>query len=218
MILNCGRLRSGGAGMNLPDDDAIDHRLEEGMAEGNGQRSGIVGRVKESATAQLTNQKDRGLNALDSVAQAVRSTTGKLRDEQHDIIANSLEQAAAQIERWSQRLKDKDIGELMTDMQRLARRQPGVFIGSAFALGVVGARFLKSSRQDDGYGNAGVARARSSGDVARTYSDVTTGTAEASIPYGVSAASDTGTTAQHTQNTASRTTRARRPGGATERS
>jgi hypothetical protein len=29
----------------------------------------------------------------------------------------------------------------------LARRQPAVFIGSAFALGLVGARFLKSSRQ-----------------------------------------------------------------------
>ena len=36
-------------------------------------------------------------------------------------------------------------------MQRFARRQPAVFIGSAFALGLVGARFLKSSRQQNEY-------------------------------------------------------------------
>ena len=116
---------------------------------------GIVDRVKESATAQLTNQKDRGTDALGSVAQAVRSSTQRLRDQQHDTIAGYVDKAADQIENWSRRLKEKDIHELLTDVQRLARRQPAVFIGSAFALGLVGARFLKSSRQqnDDEYGS-----------------------------------------------------------------
>jgi hypothetical protein len=113
---------------------------------------GIVDRVKESATAQLTNQKDRGTDALGSVAQAVRSSTQRLRDEQHDTIAGYVDKAADQIENWSRRLKEKDIDELLTDVQQLARRQPAVFIGSAFALGLVGARFLKSSRQQNEYG------------------------------------------------------------------
>ena len=113
---------------------------------------GIVNRVKESATAQLTNQKDRGTDALGTVAQAVRSSTQRLRAEQHDTIAGYVDKAADQIESWSRRLKEKDIDELLTDVQRLARRQPAVFIGSAFALGLVGARFLKSSRQQNEYG------------------------------------------------------------------
>ena len=113
---------------------------------------GIVNRVKESATAQLTTQKDRGTDALGSVAQAVRSSTQRLRDEQHDTIAGYVDKAADQIENWSRRLKEKDIDELLTDVQQLARRQPAVFIGSAFALGLVGARFLKSSRQQNEYG------------------------------------------------------------------
>jgi hypothetical protein len=117
-----------------------------------GNGSGIVNRVKESATAQLTNQKDRGTDALGSVAQAVRSSTQRLRNEQHDTIAGYVDKAADQIENWSRRLKEKDIDELLTDVQRLARRQPAVFIGSAFALGLVGARFLKSSRQQNEYG------------------------------------------------------------------
>jgi len=116
------------------------------------QKPGMVDRVKQSATAQLTNQKDRGTDALGSVAQAVRSSTQRLRDEHHDAIAGYVEKAADQIETWSRRLKEKDIDELATDVQRLARRQPAVFIGSAFVLGIAGARFLKSSRQQNEYG------------------------------------------------------------------
>jgi hypothetical protein len=113
---------------------------------------GIVNRVKETATAQLTTQKDRGTDALGRVAEAVRSSTQKLRDERHDTMATYVDKAADQIETWSRRLREKDVDELVSDVQRLARRQPAVFIGSAFALGLVGARFLKSSRQNE-YGD-----------------------------------------------------------------
>jgi hypothetical protein len=116
------------------------------------ETGGIVNRIKESATVQLANQKDRGTDALGRVAEAVRSSTQKLRDEQHDTIASYVDKAADQIETWSRRLREKDVNELLSDVQRLARRQPAVFIGSAFALGLVGARFLKSSRQRNEYG------------------------------------------------------------------
>ena len=112
---------------------------------------GIVNSLKESAAAQLTTQKDRGTDALGRVAEAVRSSTQKLREERHDTIATYVDKAANQIENWSRRLREKDVDELMSDVQRLARRQPMVFIGSAFALGLVGARFLRSSRQLNEY-------------------------------------------------------------------
>jgi len=108
-----------------------------------------VDRVRDKAAAQLSSQKDRATDGLGSVAQAVRQSTQQLRDQKHDTIAGYVEQAADQIEKFSQRLRDKDVGELLDDAQRLARRQPAVFIGSAFALGVIGARFLKSSSEDD---------------------------------------------------------------------
>lgn len=107
--------------------------------------SGLMDRVKESATSQLGAQKDRATDGLGSVAQAVRQSTQQLRDQQHDTIAQYVEQAADQLERFATRMKGKNVGDLAREAQDLARRRPALFIGSAFALGLLGARFIKSS-------------------------------------------------------------------------
>ena len=107
--------------------------------------AGIMGRVRDSASAQLTQQKDRATEGIGSVAQAVRQSTFQLREQQHDTIAQYIEQAADQLEKFSTRLKEKNVNELVNDAQRFARQRPALFIGSAFALGLMGARFLKSS-------------------------------------------------------------------------
>ena len=52
---------------------------------------GVLDRVKQSATTQLTQQKERGVEALASVAQAVRSSTQGLRAEKHDSIARYVD-------------------------------------------------------------------------------------------------------------------------------
>jgi hypothetical protein len=107
--------------------------------------TGIMSRVKQSATKQLAAQKDRAADGVGSVTQALRQSTQHLRDEKHDTIARYVEQAADQIDSWCNRVREKDVTEVLDDIQGLARRQPAVFIGSAFAIGLLGARFLKSS-------------------------------------------------------------------------
>jgi len=104
-------------------------------------------RVRQGATTQLGNQKNKATDGIGTVAQAVRQTTQQLREQRHDTIARYVDEAASQLERFSQRMRDKDVNELLDDAQRFARRRPAVFIGSAFALGMLGARFHKSSRE-----------------------------------------------------------------------
>jgi hypothetical protein len=114
------------------------------------QRSaGLVDKIKERATSQLTTQKERATEGIGSLAQAVRQSTDRLRNEQHDTVAQYVERAAQQLERWSNDLREKDVTELLQGTQRLARRQPALFIGSSFAAGLLLARFLKSSREND---------------------------------------------------------------------
>jgi hypothetical protein len=118
------------------------------------QSRGLVGKVREQTNARLSSQKDRALDSVGGVTNAVRQTTQTLRDQRHDTVARYIEQAADQIDRVTQNLKNKDVGELVEDAQRLARRQPALFVGSAFAIGLLGARFFKSSSQyrGDEYG------------------------------------------------------------------
>src|SRR5215213_8025854 len=96
-----------------------------------GSGTGLMDRVRESATSQLGAQKDRATDGIGSVAQAVRQSTQHLRDNQHDTIAQYVEQAANQLEQFSTRLKQKDVSELLRDAQDLAKKRPAVFIGSA---------------------------------------------------------------------------------------
>jgi hypothetical protein len=112
--------------------------------------TGLMDRVKESAATQLGAQKDRATDGLGSVAQAVRQSGEQLRNQQHETIAQYIEQAADQLERFTSRLKERNVGDLAREAQDLARRRPAVFIGSAFALGLLAARFLKSSSTNGG--------------------------------------------------------------------
>jgi hypothetical protein len=106
-------------------------------------------KVKDGAVSQLNTQKDRATDGIGSVVQAVRQSTQQLRDQRHDTIAQYVDEAAAQLERFSNALREKHIGELLDDAQRFARRNPALFIGGAFAVGLFSARFFKSSRDRD---------------------------------------------------------------------
>jgi hypothetical protein len=107
----------------------------------------MVDRIKDQTAAQLNSQKNKATDGLGTVATAVRETTHNLRNQQHDVAARYVEQAADQIERFSNRLREKDITELLGDAQRFARRRPALFVGAAFGLGLLGSRFLKSSAE-----------------------------------------------------------------------
>jgi hypothetical protein len=108
----------------------------------------LMNTVKQRATAQLDTQKTRATDGLSVIAGAVRRTTEQLRNEQHDGIAEYVDRAADQIEHFSAGLRDKDVNELLQDARQFARRQPALFIGGSFAVGLLTARFLKSSQRD----------------------------------------------------------------------
>ena len=107
--------------------------------------TGLAAKMRQQANERLSTQKDHALDGLQGVSRAVRTTTQSLRDQQHDTVARYVEQAADQVDRLTDTLRNKDVAELIGEAQRYARRQPAMFVGSAFALGLLAARFLKSS-------------------------------------------------------------------------
>jgi hypothetical protein len=112
----------------------------------------VVGQVQEQATTRLDRQKETAATGLSSVADAVRQVGQNLRgqgEEQGAIVqyaAQYGDKAADQIERLTDYLRRNDATQLVREVEGFARRQPALFLGGAFLLGLAGARFLKSSR------------------------------------------------------------------------
>jgi len=59
------------------------------------------------------------------------------------------------LERFSNNVRGKDVNELLDGARDFARRQPALFVGGSFAVGLLAARFLKSSGQEAARSNSG---------------------------------------------------------------
>src|SRR5918911_4191915 len=123
----------------------------------------LVGQAQQKAGEQvesgLARGKSRAAEALGGVAQSLRLSSQHLRDQNQEGTGRYVEKAAQQVERLSSYLQNRDVGEVIDEVEDFARRQPALFLGGAFALGLLGARFLKSSRR----GEAGAGEAETAG-------------------------------------------------------
>lgn len=112
--------------------------------------AGAYGTATSKATEKLEEQKSTLTSSLTSVADNIRKLGQNLGEEGSesgltssastytDTAADKIEQAARYFERH-------DVEAIYHDVEDLARQNPAIFIGGAFALGFLAARFLKSS-------------------------------------------------------------------------
>src|SRR3954471_16658562 len=105
---------------------------------------GFMQTIQQRAGSALGTQKTRAADGITAVVEAVRHTGEQLR-EKNGALAGYVDSAASQLERWSSQLRDRDMNDLMNDVTSFARRRPAVFVGGGVALGLLAARFLKSS-------------------------------------------------------------------------
>jgi len=57
----------------------------------------------------------------------------------------AIAELADGIEKVASFFEGNNIGQIGADVERFARREPAIFLGAAFAIGLIGGRFLKSS-------------------------------------------------------------------------
>jgi len=111
-----------------------------------------MGQVKEKAGSVIDEQKTNLASGINTVADSIRQIGENLRgdDDKNQIAAIAAKYGdtlAGQVEKFSSYIDDKELRELVRDVEQFARRNPALFIGGAFALGIMAARFLKSSGQ-----------------------------------------------------------------------
>jgi hypothetical protein len=87
---------------------------------------------------------------MESVALALRQTGQHLQEQDQAALSGYAESAAEALERFSGYMSQRDINQMIGGVEDFARRQPMLFLGSTFALGLLAGRFLKSSSPDHG--------------------------------------------------------------------
>ena len=136
----------------------------------------VAGDAASAAQSTAETGKAQATGALDDVADVLHDTSDSLRDHDRDAFAQYADQAARQVEQFTSAIRDRSVGEILDEAERFARREPGLFVGGAFLLGIFGARFLKADAPgSDRAGGSGMARSdMPSGP--RHYATRTTGT------------------------------------------
>lgn len=126
--------------------------------------SNVASQAREQVSSQFDTRKDKAVETIGNVASAIRDTSEKLKGV--GPLGDVAGRAADRIESVAEFFEGKHIGDVVRDVERFARREPALFLGAAFALGLIGGRFLKSaaprSNSRSGGGAASYARGGSS--------------------------------------------------------
>lgn len=118
-----------------------------GSARQGAQRFGA--QMRDAAQSVLNEQKDRVADVVHFLAEALRRTAHTLEREENAAVARYADQAAAQIDRFSETVRRRELPDLLAGTEDFARRQPSLFIAGAVATGFVIGRLLARPSEGD---------------------------------------------------------------------
>lgn len=109
------------------------------------QAGDTVEKIKTQANDQLDNQMTQAGLSLATVADAVDTLSDQLRRGNQKLLATYADRAAGHVDELATYLRQSDPNKVLHDIEDFARREPALFLAGAFAIGLLGTRFLKSS-------------------------------------------------------------------------
>jgi hypothetical protein len=106
----------------------------------------VAHEAKRAARTQIDATKERAADGLGTVATALRQTSRNLAEQDEIGVTGLIDQAASRVDGLSDYLRERSLSGIVSDVESFARREPALFLGGAFVAGLIGGRFLKSSR------------------------------------------------------------------------
>jgi hypothetical protein len=129
---------------------ALKSTVAAGASELKDEAKHVVGDLaslaRKSAESQVSGGKERAAESLGGVAKALRHTGEQLRSQDQGGLTDYVVRAADKVEAASDYLQGRSLRDVISDVGDFARREPALFIGSAFTVGLLGGRFFKSAR------------------------------------------------------------------------
>jgi hypothetical protein len=100
--------------------------------------------AKDKVGEAVRERKSIGADYIGSIAQATQQAAMAF-DNDLPHAARYIRQASEQIQGVADNVRERDVRELVGDVQEFARQQPTLFFGGAVVLGFAALRFLKSA-------------------------------------------------------------------------
>lgn len=112
--------------------------------------SDAFGAMKTKAAATADDKKSEFTAGLAGVADTVRRVSdtigdGDAKNPLTEYAAQYTKTAAKKLDNVAKYFDETEIRSMVRDLDSYARRNPAIFLGGAFALGVLSARFFKST-------------------------------------------------------------------------
>lgn len=125
-----------------PDVAGQAARAAAGVQEKVGSLIGEQGRqLRELAESQQL----RAAEQIGGVATVFNNAARDLRSQKQEMIATLVERLGSHVEDVAQAVREGGLTDIVRASERVARRNPAIFIGGLFALGFGVGRFLKAS-------------------------------------------------------------------------
>ncbi|MFN2444613.1 MAG: hypothetical protein ABR606_03365 [Vicinamibacterales bacterium] len=139
--------------------------------------------LRDGLDAQLGQQKQRATAGLGAVSSIIKESSQPLRHEGQSAVADYIDQFAERVDRFSGSLDTLELEDVVGGVEDFARRQPALFVATAFGLGLLSARFFKSSTGGwDGPTNDSLDAERWAGEGG--FTDATEGASSGTYPTG----------------------------------
>lgn len=103
--------------------------------------------AQELGKTQLSTQKDKLAEALESVSQMLRQGSQTLQQQGQQSLGQGAQMGADRAQQISQYLRQTDASEIVGKVRQTARQRPVLVAGSGFLLAVIGGRLVKSLGQ-----------------------------------------------------------------------
>ena len=121
---------------------------QDPLADAGQQAGESIGQIAERATNIGYTRADTGreqvAEGLTTLASSIRRASSDIQAEQ-PALANVTDTAAEQTDRVARYLQQTDAREMVRNVEDLARKQPLLFLGGAFILGLAASRLLKAA-------------------------------------------------------------------------
>ena len=109
----------------------------------------VLDSVLDEAERLYEEQRKNAVSRVSGFSKIAARSAHALHAVKADGVAEYVEQAAKQVERSTDYLRDRDLSEILEDTGDVIRRNPGAAMGGMFIVGFAITRFLKASATRD---------------------------------------------------------------------